>query len=53
MRAAIKEKTAKMMMKLGKMAAVANPALGDEFLKEVCIHLHFFELHDLQSLVEF
>jgi hypothetical protein len=53
MRAAIKEKTAKMMMKLGKMVAVANPALGEEFLKEVRIHLHFFELHDLQSILQF
>jgi hypothetical protein len=35
MRAAIKEKTAKMSVKLGKLAAVANPAIGDEFLKEV------------------
>jgi hypothetical protein len=38
MRAAIKEKTSKMTVKFGKLAAVANPAIGDEFLKEVLIH---------------
>ena len=35
MRATIKEKTAKMSVKLGKLAAIANPVIGDDFLKEV------------------
>jgi hypothetical protein len=42
MRAAIKEKTAKMSFKLGKLAAVANPAIGDDFLKEVLFRLISF-----------
>jgi hypothetical protein len=33
--AAIKAMTAKMSVKLGKLAAIANPVIGDDFLKEV------------------
>jgi hypothetical protein len=44
MRAAIKEKTAKMSVKLGKLAAVANPAIGDDFLKEVTMNQFYFVL---------
>jgi hypothetical protein len=35
MKQGIKDKTAKLMIKLGKMTAVANPTLGPEFLEEV------------------
>jgi hypothetical protein len=35
MHATIKAKMAKMNVKLGKLAAIANPIIGDDFLKEV------------------
>jgi hypothetical protein len=35
MKLGIKERTSKLMVKLGKMTAVANPAHGPEFLEEV------------------
>lgn len=35
MKLGIKEKTSKLVTKLGKMTAVANPAHGPEFLQEV------------------
>ena len=35
MKMGIKEKTTKLIVKLGKMTAVANPAHGPEFLQEV------------------
>jgi hypothetical protein len=35
MKQGIKDKTTKLMVKLGKMTAVANPAHGPEFLEEV------------------
>jgi hypothetical protein len=35
MKMGIKEKTTKLIVKLGKMTAVANPANGPEFLPEV------------------
>jgi hypothetical protein len=48
MKQGIKEKTTKLMIKLGKMTAVANPAQGPEFLGEVYCNLIFlllFEVH--------
>ncbi len=42
MKQGIKEKTTKLMIKLGKMTAVANPAQGPEFLAEVYCNLIFF-----------
>ena len=41
MKQGIKDKTTKLMVKLGKMTAVANPAHGPEFLEEVCSLLLF------------
>jgi hypothetical protein len=38
MKQGIKDKTAKLMIKLGKMTAMANPTLGPEFLEEVSKH---------------
>ena len=35
MRMGAKEKTSKLIQKLGKLTAVANPNLGSEWLKEV------------------
>ncbi len=37
MKLGIKDKTTKLMVKLGKMTAVANPAHGPELLEEVII----------------
>lgn len=41
MKQGIKDKTMKLITKLGKLTAVANPALGDEFLQEVRLSLCF------------
>lgn len=41
MKQGIKDKTSKLMLKLGKMTAVANPVHGPEFLEEVCDPLLF------------
>ena len=38
MKMGIKERTSKLIVKLGKMTAVANPAHGPEFLQEVYIN---------------
>jgi hypothetical protein len=35
MKMGIMERTSKLIVKLGKMTAVANPAFGPEFLQEV------------------
>ncbi len=42
MKQGIKDRTTKLMIKLGKMTAVANPAHGPEFLEEV--HCRFMRL---------
>ena len=36
MRIGSKEKTSRLMQKMGKLVAVANPSLGNEWLQEVC-----------------
>jgi hypothetical protein len=41
MRVGIKEKSVALRQKLGKLFAIANPELGDQFLAQVIIILSF------------
>jgi hypothetical protein len=51
MKQGIKEKTTKLMVKLGKMTAVANPAHGPELLEEVYYYvISSFTIDILPSL---
>jgi hypothetical protein len=48
MKMGIKERTSKLIIKLGKMTPMANPAHGPEFLQEVLINLFlsfFLKVH--------